>query len=83
MVFLYVSIDDSEAKWRKAIEEDHIEGIHLLSTGGVKSDVAKAFNISGVPHYIIVGKDGKIFDNNVPRPSQDETPAKIMEAIRK
>jgi peroxiredoxin len=83
VVFLYVSIDDSEAKWKKAIEEDHIEGIHLLSAGGVKSDVAKAFNISGIPHYIIVGKDGKIFDNNAPRPSQEQTPAKLMEALSK
>jgi len=81
VVFLYISIDSKADAWRKAIAEDNIQGIHLLSLGGNASPVAKAFNISGIPHYVIIGKDGKIFDNNAPRPSQDITPAKINEAL--
>ncbi len=83
VVFLYISIDDSEEKWRKAIAQDKINGIHLLSSGGTNSQVAKAFGINGIPHYIIIGKDGKIFDNNATRPSEDVTPGKINEALRK
>lgn len=81
VVFLYVSIDDRSDLWKKAIAEDKIEGVHLLSAGGFKSPVGRAFNINGVPHYIIIGKDGKIFDNNAPRPSQDITVTKINEAL--
>jgi len=81
VVFLYISIDSKADAWRKAIAEDNIQGIHLLSLGGHASPVAKAFNISGIPHYVIIGKDGKIFDNNAPRPSQDITQAKINEAL--
>lgn len=83
VVFLYVSIDDRADLWEKAIEDDKIEGVHVLSTGGFKSPVGRAFNIRGVPHYIIIGRDGKIFDNNAPRPSNDNTPAKINEALSK
>ncbi|MNY65901.1 hypothetical protein D3C86_2032510 [compost metagenome] len=81
VVFLYVSIDDRADLWKKAIAEDKIEGVHVLSAGGFKSPVGQAFNINGVPHYIIIGKDGKIFDNNAPRPSQDITADKIRAAL--
>ncbi len=81
VVFLYVSIDDRDDLWKKAISEDNIQGIHLLSPGGFKSQVGQAFNINGIPHYIIIGRDGKIFDNNASRPSEDKTPQKINEAL--
>jgi peroxiredoxin len=83
VVFLYVSLDSKIDAWKKAIADDKIEGIHLLSqaSSGVNSAVGKAFNISGIPRYVIIGKDGKIFDNNAPRPSEDITPDKINEAL--
>lgn len=81
VVFLYISIDDSADLWKKAIAADKIEGIHLLSPGGFKSPVADAFNIMGIPRYIIIGKDGKVFDDDAPRPSQDITPLRINEAL--
>jgi thiol-disulfide isomerase/thioredoxin len=82
VVFLYISIDDREDLWKKAIADDKIQGVHLLSKGGMKSAVGKAFNIQGVPRYVIIGKDGKIFDNDASRPSEDKTPALINEALK-
>lgn len=83
VVFLYISLDSKVDAWKKAIAEDKIEGVHLLSqaTSGVDTPIAKAFNISGIPRYVIIGKDGKIFDNDAPRPSQDITPDKINAAL--
>ncbi|WP_438940090.1 TlpA family protein disulfide reductase [Chitinophaga hostae] len=81
VVFLYISVDDKAAAWKKAIADDKIEGIHLLSAGGMNSEVAKAFNIMGVPRYVIIGRDGKIFDSDASRPSEDKTPARIHEAL--
>lgn len=83
VVFLYVSLDSKIDAWKKAIKDDKIEGIHVLSqaSSGVNSEVGKAFNISGIPRYVIIGKDGKIFDNNAPRPSQDITQDKINQAL--
>ena len=81
LVFLYVSIDDRADLWKKAIADDKIEGVHVLSAGGFKSQVANAFNLTGVPHYIIIGKNGKILDNNATRPSQDITVTKLREAL--
>lgn len=81
VVFLYISIDSKEEPWKKAIADDKIEGIHLLSLGGTNSPVGKAFNITGIPHYVIIGRDGKIFDNNASRPSEDKTVGRINEAL--
>ncbi|TCC98464.1 TlpA family protein disulfide reductase [Pedobacter hiemivivus] len=81
VVFLFVSIDDDEAKWKKAIAEDKIEGIHLLSKGGFKSTVCQLFNFSGVPRYMIIGKDGKLLDNNAPRPSNPVTLERLKSAL--
>lgn len=82
VVFLYISIDDNAERWKKAIAEDKIKGIHLLSAGGMNSKAAQAFAIQGVPRYIIIGRDGKIFDNDASRPSEDKTPGRINEALK-
>jgi hypothetical protein len=33
------------------------------------SDFVKAYNIGGIPHFILIDKEGKILDDNAPRPS--------------
>lgn len=85
VVFLYISLDSKVEDWKKAIDEDKIEGIHLLSqaTSGINTPVAKAYNISGIPRYVIIGRDGRIVDSNAPRPSEDITQDKISEALAK
>jgi thiol-disulfide isomerase/thioredoxin len=72
IVFLYISIDDSEENWKKAIEQNALEGIHGLSKGGWSSEVCKFFNITSIPRYMILNKSGRIVDENAKRPS-DET----------
>lgn len=85
VVFLYVSLDSKVDAWKKAINDDKIVGVHLLSqaVSGVDTPIAKAFNISGIPRYVIIDKEGKIFDNDAPRPSEDRTELKIREALMK
>lgn len=82
VVFLYINLDKSMESGKKAIAEDKIQGIHLF--GGDfnrESPIAKAFAISGIPRYVIIGKDGKIFDVDASRPSDEATPKRIEEAL--
>jgi len=81
VVFLYVSIDEKADAWKAAIAQDKIEGVHVLSPRGSENEVGKAFNIRGIPHYILIGRDGKIFDNNAPRPTEQKAAEKINEAL--
>lgn len=71
VVFLFVSIDDDEMAWKRMIKEKNMTGIHLISAGEFDSDVAQQYNVRGIPHYVIIGKDGNILDINAKRPSGD------------
>jgi Thiol-disulfide isomerase and thioredoxins len=82
LVFLYINLDKAQATAEKAIAEDNIKGVHLFGGDFNSSNpVAQAFNISGIPHYVIIGKDGKIFDVDAPRPSDEKTPERLREAL--
>lgn len=72
IVFLYISIDDNEATWKKAIEQNSLQGINGISKGGWSSEVCKFFNISSIPRYMILNKSGKVVEQDAKRPS-DET----------
>lgn len=77
IVFLYVSLDTDANEWKKAITQDQIKGIHILDKEG---EFAKKYNVSGIPHYVIIGKDGNIVNSKAPRPSDPAT-VKILESL--
>ncbi len=80
IVFLYVSVDEDENAWRNAVENNEIEGVHLFA-GGWENPASKAYNVSGVPTFYVIGKDGKIFDNNPPRPSNENVDDVLLSAL--
>ncbi len=69
IVFLAVSLDDSEKEWRDFIKKKKMTGVHVISKGNFSSDVAQLYNVKGIPQYFIIGRDGKIVDSNAKRPS--------------
>lgn len=71
ILFLYISIDEDLASWKKAITNHDIKGTHLNDPsfdGGVATD----YNIRGVPSYFLIDKAGIIISNNPPRPSNTD-----------
>ncbi len=68
LVFLYVSVDTDEAAWRRTVAQMQIEGVHL-NVHGFSHLVPTQYNLKGVPTFYLIGRDGKIFDNRPPRPS--------------
>ena len=46
-----------------------------------KSDLAKAFDITFIPRFLLFDKDGKILSLNAPRPSSDDIIEWIEENI--
>ncbi|MEM7657167.1 MAG: redoxin family protein [Bacteroidota bacterium] len=72
VVFLYISIDDDESAWRKAIEDKQIEGVHAWSQGW-QSQAPVKYSVRGIPRYYLINRDGTIANNSAPRPSSGET----------
>lgn len=81
IVFLYISIDDHESRWKGAIEKHGIKGTHLRSPGGWKSEVTKKFGIRGIPRFILFDKYGKVVALEAKRPSDETLYNDLVEMI--
>lgn len=77
--FIYVSIDEDEQAWQDKIVEKDMTGTQLLAQGGLKSMMAQDYNISGVPIYFMIDKEGN-FTGKPPIPSAKEAVIERIEA---
>lgn len=64
VVFINICVDSKDKEWKKALEKYKLDGVNLVAEGWSNHPVCKAYNISGIPHYILIDKNGKIVDNN-------------------
>jgi thiol-disulfide isomerase/thioredoxin len=69
VVFLYISIDDNEDSWRKAIKDYQLEGTQTISKRSWPDGASAHFRISSIPRYMIMDAKGNIVDTNAKRPS--------------
>lgn len=77
VVFLYLGVNCEKEAWERAIKKYDIIGEHYLTDDREYNLLSAEFNISGIPRYMLIDQDGKIVDDNAPRPSQS------MELVRK
>ena len=61
VVFLNLSLDSSDAEWRKAIETHQIEGVHVRA-GAWRSKTTGAYSVRGIPAYFLVDPQGMILE---------------------
>ena len=78
IVFLYISIDQDETAWRKAIETLGIEGEHAYSNAKWPDGAGSYFQVTGIPRYMIMDKTGKIVVTNAKRPSMEGLLEELM-----
>jgi thiol-disulfide isomerase/thioredoxin len=71
IAFVSLSIDKMEhkEKWLKMIQDEKLQGIQVLADKDWNSDFVTAYNIKGIPRFILLDKNGNIVDANAPRPS--------------
>lgn len=55
-----VSLDKSKDAWLKAIENDNLTWIHVSDLKFWQSAGAKTYNVRGIPHTVLLDKEGKI-----------------------
>jgi thiol-disulfide isomerase/thioredoxin len=82
MVFMSVSIDADRdhQKWLDMVATENLGGVQLFG-GGKSNAIQTPYKITGIPHFILVGKDGNIVDDNAPRPSSSELRAILNAAL--
>ncbi|MDN3644141.1 TlpA disulfide reductase family protein [Lutimonas halocynthiae] len=71
IAFVSLSIDKMEHKdkWLKMIKDEDLGGIQILADQDWNSEFVTAYNIKGIPRFILIDKEGNIVNSNAPRPS--------------
>lgn len=69
IVFVSISLDNNKSAWRNKVNELELEGLQW-ELGD--SDYDKLMNVSGIPHFILYGPDGKLLQYKAPRPSSPD-----------
>ncbi len=78
IVFLYISIDEDIEKWKEATKK---LGLEESGENGHSFDIAVKYRVSSIPRYMIIDKNGKIVNDNAPRPSSPETLNMLLELL--
>jgi len=79
IVFLSVSVDSQKdyEKWKKYVVSENLKGIQIFAGGKATDELMKPYNISGIPRFMIVGKNGNLVSVDAPRPSSTEIRATL------
>lgn len=80
VVFLYVSIDDSDVAWKNALQKHQLPGDQGWSKGGWRSRIVQYFGIQSIPRYILINRNGQVAELDAKRPSSADA---IFQAIVK
>jgi len=72
--FVSISIDTEKARdsWRKMVTDKELGGVQLIADKDWKSDFITAYQINGIPRFILIDPNGKIISSNAPRPSNSK-----------
>ncbi len=85
IVFMSVSTDESKdiQKWKDFIQKRELKGIQLFAGDRAKKELMEIYKISGIPRFILVGKDGKLISADALRPSSTDIRAQLDSALAK
>ena len=80
VVFLNISLDADEAAWKEAIDKHEIKGVHVRADGW-NAEVAKTYQVEGIPSYYLVDPQGLIVEDSGLRGNTDVTVTAIEESL--
>jgi thiol-disulfide isomerase/thioredoxin len=81
VVFLYLGVQSKEAEWKAMIKTLDIKGENVLLSNNQFSALSEKFQISGIPRYVLINKEGKVVDGNARRPGDKSLVADIQKLL--
>lgn len=60
VIYVFISVDEEEAKWQSAIERFNIGGEHYRFEGGWKNAMTNYIELDWIPRYLVLSHKGKI-----------------------
>lgn len=83
IVFMSVSVDEEKdkEKWKDFVAKEDLKGVQLFASGW--SDIAKNYNIKGIPRFMVFDRKGNIVTIDSPRPSSKELKLLLESELKK
>lgn len=72
VVFLYLANNCKVDSWKATIANKKLTGEHMLLTDNQYMLLADKFGIKGIPHYVLIDKNGKLISKSATRPSEKD-----------
>ena len=79
VAFLKVNVLDERQRWKDFVAKEAMGGRNFFAGKPETQALLKAYNFDGVPHYVLIGQDGKLIDAQAGL--QEGTEAKIRAAL--
>ena len=76
--FVSVSIDNDVTDWKRKVEQEKLEGILLHAEPG--NSFRKDYNVTLIPHFILLDKQGCFINPRMTRPSDPKT-GELLESL--
>lgn len=70
--FLNICIESKYNLWSNLLAAQNIQGINLFANNEIEDELKENYFIQGLPRYVIIDKEGKIFDFAAKKPSDPE-----------
>ena len=83
VVFIGVSLDEAKdkQKWIDFVKKEDLKGVQLHASGW--SQIARDYEIKGIPRFMLFDKKGNVVTENAPRPSNPMLKKMIEEELKK
>lgn len=66
VAFLFVNVNDTPERWRNFLRKEKQSGENLYADQERSNRIRKEFNFDGIPHYVLLDKQGRFINSNVP-----------------
>ncbi len=77
--FVSISCDSNKAAWENKVKNEGLGGIQLII--GRDRSFMDAYMVTGIPRFILIDKEGNVYDADAPRPS-DPSIRKIFDSLK-
>jgi len=61
--FVYLCVNSKKENWEEKLSEYNLDGSHYLLTDSQSDILSEKFQISGIPHYVLIDKKGTVAKN--------------------
>lgn len=71
-VLLSINVEDQELMWQQFLKKENPVGVQLFADEEQTKKLFKDYNFDGIPHFVLIDKEGKLLDANADNGAKTE-----------